>query len=104
MSFGPSQWLILWGILDLDLSALICITYAPQPVFIMGLLSKLIGKLETLPDPLIYAIIAVGATGAVLSTIHHVSTWRPRKRKGVKLKGAEGKKIEDCMSPKGKEL
>lgn len=85
-------------------SALICITHPLAPVFTMGLLSKLIGKLETLPDPLIYAIIAVGATGAVLSTVHHVNTWRPRKRKGVKLKGAEGKKIEDCMSPKGIKL
>jgi len=65
----------------------------------MGFLSRLLRRLETLPDLLIYTVIAIGATGAVLSTIHHVKSWKPSKRKSVKLKGADGKKIEDCKFP-----
>jgi hypothetical protein len=56
-------------------------------------------SLQNLPDTLIFSLIAIGATGAVYSTLQHVKNWRPRKAKQVKLKAADGKKIEDCMSP-----
>jgi len=55
--------------------------------------------MENPPDPLVYGIIAVFTTGAVYSSIQHAKNWRPRKAKRVKLKGADGKKIEDCNSP-----
>jgi len=62
----------------------------------MELLSKTLDMLESLPDPLVYTIIAAVTTGAVYSSIQHAKSWRPRKAKRVKLKGADGKKIEDC--------
>jgi hypothetical protein len=62
------------------------------------MLTQVVEALESLPDPLVYILIAVGATGAVYSTVHHVKNWRPRKIKRLKLKGAEGKKIEDCIA------
>jgi hypothetical protein len=64
----------------------------------MDVLSRAAKSLQSLPDPLIYSIIAIAATGAVYSTIHHVKNWRPRKGKRVILKGVDGKKIEDCAS------
>jgi hypothetical protein len=65
------------------------------------MLSRVADALESLPGPLQYILVAVGAIGAVYSTIHHVKAWRPRKIKRLKLKGAEGKKIEDCtIAPK----
>jgi hypothetical protein len=65
----------------------------------MDILSKLTDTLATLPDPLVYTLIALGASGAVYSTVHHVKAWRPRNAKRVKLKGADGRKIENCTSP-----
>lgn len=62
-------------------------------------LSKLTDTLAALPDPLIYTFIALGASGAVYSTLHHIKAWRPRNAKRVKLKGADGRKIENCTSP-----
>jgi hypothetical protein len=62
----------------------------------MDLLSRAMSMIRNLPDPLIYSIIAVVASGAVYSTIHHIGNSRPRKIKRVKLKGPEGKKVEDC--------
>jgi hypothetical protein len=62
----------------------------------MSLSTRILDSLQELPDPVIYGIIAVGATGAVLSTIHHVRSWKPHNKKSVKLKGPEGKKIEEC--------
>jgi hypothetical protein len=64
----------------------------------MDPLSKAASMIRNLPDPLIYSIIAVTASVAVYSTIHHVENWRPRKTKRVKLKGVEGRKVEDCKS------
>ena len=64
----------------------------------MDFLSRAMSVIEGLPDPLIYSIIAVVASGAVYSTIHHLQNWRPRHTKRVKLKGVDGRKIEDCTS------
>jgi hypothetical protein len=64
----------------------------------MELVSGALSRLRSLPDPLVYSIIAIAASGAVYSTIHHVENWRPRKTKRVKLKGVEGRKVEDCPS------
>jgi hypothetical protein len=61
-------------------------------------LAKAMSTVGNLPDPLIYSIIAVVASGAVYSTIHHVENWRPRHAKRVKLKGVEGRKVEECKS------
>jgi hypothetical protein len=65
---------------------------------IMDFLLRATSTIGGLPDPLIYSIIAVVASGAVYSTIHHVENWRPRHTKRVKLKGVEGRKVEDCTS------
>jgi hypothetical protein len=65
----------------------------------MDHVSEALSRLRSLPDPLVYSIIAIIASGAVYSTIHHVENWRPRKTKRVKLKGVEGRKVEDCPSP-----
>jgi hypothetical protein len=62
----------------------------------MDSVSRVMDMMENLPDPLVYSIIALFTTGAVYSLIHHAKNWRPRKAKRVKLKGADGKKIEDC--------
>ena len=64
----------------------------------MDIVSRTVRKLQNLPDPLIYTLIAIGATGAVYSTIQHAKSWRPRKKKSVKLKGDDGKKVEDCTA------
>ena len=65
----------------------------------MDFLARAASTIASLPDPLVYSIIAVVASGAVYSTIHHVENWRPRHTKRVKLKGVEGRKVEECMSP-----
>lgn len=65
----------------------------------MDSVSRVMDMMENLPDPLVYSIIALFTTGAVYSSIHHAKNWRPRKAKRVKLKGADGKKIEDCTPP-----
>lgn len=63
----------------------------------MDVVSRVTDTLATLPDPLIYTLIAFGASGAVYSTLQHIIAWRPRNAKRVKLKGADGRKIENCL-------
>ena len=62
----------------------------------MDFLSRVVKEFQALPDPLVFTLIAIGASGAVYSTVQHAKSWRPRKAKSVRLRGAEGKKIEDC--------
>ena len=66
----------------------------------MDIISRLTDTLAALPDPLIYTFIAFGASGAVYSTLQHINAWRPRNAKRVKLKGADGRKIENCLLPR----
>jgi hypothetical protein len=69
-----------------------------DPPSLMDLLSRATRKLQNLPDPLVFALIAIVASGAIYSTVQHARSWKPRKTKSVKLRGEEGKKIEDCTS------
>ena len=62
-------------------------------------MSRMVRALEHLPDPLVYTLIALGASAAVLSTIHHIKASTPPQKPRVKLKGVEGKKVEDCTLP-----
>jgi hypothetical protein len=70
-----------------------------MPDSMMDFLSRATEMMENLPDPLVYTIIAVFTSGAVYSSYQHARNWRPRKARRVKLKGADGKKIEDCAPP-----
>jgi hypothetical protein len=70
----------------------------------MDFLSRTVSIIRNLPDPLIYITIAAAASIAAYSTIHHVKNWRPRKTKRVKLKGADGRKVEHCIYPQTAKL
>ena len=80
---------------DLRLFTLKVIGHCP-PESTMTFLSTVMDTIENLPDPLVYSIIAIFTTGSVYSSFQHAKNWRPRKAKRLKLKGADGKKIEDC--------
>jgi hypothetical protein len=64
----------------------------------MDVLSRVTRKLQDLPDPLIYTLIAIAASGAVYSTVQHAKNWEPRSARDVQRKGKIGSRIEDCTA------
>lgn len=74
-------------------------TSLPTDHALMNFVSTILDTLQALPDPLIYTFIAVTASGAVYSTIHHVKHWRLRKQNPPKLSGSAARRIEDCTFP-----